>query len=1178
MSYIEYYHRTIQQHETGLKFVLGGTGLGKTSSIRKVIKLPENQERKFIYLANRKQLVEGMGQDLDRENQSSQYVILHRDLDVVLNTLKRQRSAFYELLESAFFIEKVKRWNDSNLRRRIDLPTVRRSCKTLEEIITTQVVLPSIVEEQLQPHARIVLEAFKAALLGAGNKRDTSPDYQKLADHPIIQSLFPFVAFKRRPEIRLLIATIQKTFYGFFDGLKNINLTRMKKKDGGYIIFLDEFDFLENDLVGLICREPHVRNPFWVDELFYRAMKRHKLPLETYPIPGDIRERIKQINLIIDHDIIDQQGLHFPDINQFTSNISHQRPKRKGEKTRLSSVIFRTLHTISTDNLYLKETNRSFEIITSPNNLMDQTLHRALPFFEKVSLACELILLLFKELERGDDEVIYHELVRHCFQDTIFPEELALISQFSYPRRRMSEQSSLDALLESGYSLYDIHDLQQKTDEEEVEVRHYGMLTTPETLLENLALHNLVFGLSATADIQRHVHHFNINWLRQKLAKNWIEVDEEDKKIIHDLNKEKAQIRNNEIDLVVLDALNQEDIYQQRLFEFILAVEKDEDFGNETHEGHLKQRIQLFFSSLIWLGVNAKKDKNATCLLFLTTFRQIKLIFDRYPTPDENLFVVNRRDRDSNPWFDVYEILIQGQIFIIVFYNAQLGATVRQRPEAQSKFDALFWEGKPVIVVTQYLSAGNGVNLQYWSSPTKTEQKDFTYIGLLEAPYFYFSKPDNDLPYSDKIAALKENIWYQAKLYTENIITERRFKQILSTLDDPWEWNNRYLEHPDTSADALFNHMATFMQALGRIERIWGKMDDQTVLLSQSVHQHFYRFSNPEFDQTRQEREPIISHNLQRIFEKIHAERAPREREISRYKDGRLEGKNERSRQKILLLLNRLEGLRNGNGDREARKIWLHIRQEVLRHNFQDTQLRGYACVASSSYYHDATLHLTLQNEIIPARLVQHDTYNWHMNALYSVIKDNIVVRDYFLSQDYKLAFDPNCPSFFTPYCYQAILTGAIGEEAITALLQEEKISLEDVPDEVFELADLKVQDCPCYIDGKYYNEHTLERFTIPPEDPRSHPKLNEAHFKDSARHKVEKLRAYHGTPVKLVYINLISSHPRPYGCYNDDFEEVDFSTASIIIIQGALQRKHPNAYHKAFEYFLQDLQSLLAL
>ena len=48
--------------------------------------------------------------------------------------------------------------------------------------------------------------------------------------------------------------------------------------------------------------------------------------------------------------------------------------------------------------------------------------------------------------------------------------------------------------------------------------------------------------------------------------------------------------------------------------------------------------------------------------------------------------------------------------------------------------------------------------------------------------------------------------------------------QALSTLNASSEWNVRYQTDLSTATDALFNHMATFMQALGRVERIWTEM------------------------------------------------------------------------------------------------------------------------------------------------------------------------------------------------------------------------------------------------------------------------------------------------------------------------------------------------------------------
>src|SRR5260370_15745868 len=168
----------------------------------------------------------------------------------------------------------------------------------------------------------------------------------------------------------------------------------------------------------------------------------------------------------------EQDHLSSPTINQFTSTLPQRFPtggSKQGARPRTSPAIFRTQHTISTDHLYLRETNRAFEITSDPG-AAEAPPYPALRLFDAVSRACEQVLFLFKELERGDDEITYRELLRHCFQDTVFSEELTHISQFSHPHHQ-ELPTQLSALLETGYSLYDIHDLQQRTHHEEVAVR-----------------------------------------------------------------------------------------------------------------------------------------------------------------------------------------------------------------------------------------------------------------------------------------------------------------------------------------------------------------------------------------------------------------------------------------------------------------------------------------------------------------------------------------------------------------------------------------------------------------------------------------------------------------------------------------------------------------------------------
>src|SRR5260370_42609048 len=102
--------------------------------------------------------------------------------------------------------------------------------------------------------------------------------------------------------------------------LRNSVSSRETISSTSFTIFLDEFDFLENDLVGLICHAPQISNPFHFVELFYPAMIRHKLPLDTYPRSESVRDRIQRIIGIVDalHDK-QRKGntIDFPNVNQF---------------------------------------------------------------------------------------------------------------------------------------------------------------------------------------------------------------------------------------------------------------------------------------------------------------------------------------------------------------------------------------------------------------------------------------------------------------------------------------------------------------------------------------------------------------------------------------------------------------------------------------------------------------------------------------------------------------------------------------------------------------------------------------------------------------------------------------------------------------------------------------------
>lgn len=1141
-SYFDYYARTISERANGLKLVGGGTGLGKTSNIPDVVMKALPPDRKGIYVANRLQLLEQMANAMDSEA----IIMLPRDFEVVRLTLAQYRSAFDDLISSSIF--------DAHTEH-VDLAKLRQSCRTLDEIFRSAAegFLPRWQEETADDYARAVLKDFRAVILAA--KEKSPRDYKRLLDHAAVQSLFPFIAFQRRPKARLLLVSLQKLFYGFFNGERTLTGTQLKN----YVIFADEFDFLENDLINLIVRSPQIDDPFRFVEFFYREMQRHKLQLETYPASAssNIRRRIDEI--MDEIEMLHTGGIRYPEINQF---ISTQDPR--------DAAIFRTSHTVSSKPLYLCQMERAFDIVFD-RNACSQPAFSARKLFTPVSAVSERILTLLKELET-EDPATHRGLILDCYRNTTFPIQIAQVSQF--PRRRPAQPTRLGALLDSGYSMYDIHYMANPTDPEEVELRNYTIYTTPEKFMATLAEKNLVFALSATADIQRCVNHFNLAWLGAKDGVTVLPPDDFDQQIVAELNAQKAAIRGNRVQVVKLPELDNKKAFEKDLRRFIGAASNLDGFGEDTKEGHLKRRVERFFASLLWASEQpVPEGEIQSHLMFLNTYKQVEFFFSTEGLRQSSLYQIT--PRLSRVLFNVYEVDFNQQRFLVVFYNADQAKRVRKNAQAEEEFNALFHEGVPVVVVTQYLSAGNGVNLQYRLA--NGQERDFLNLHLLEIPYYYFSALSKDDTVEERTAKLKENLWYLAKLHAAKYLSETEFKAKLGTLHQPHDWNQAYQHHTRMYADYQLNTIAALIQAMGRIERVWTPIPDQNVVLCREAYHTFQRFLSPEFDGIREVRERMISYNLQCVLTQI-AEQIPlQERAIRRNRDTGLAETNSECKEKVGHLLEQFGAIRRGTHTGSLRYVWRRLREAALKHDFADEVLQEYDAVFSSPYLQNGELYLTPEMDVIPAHLAQPDTRFWRLNGVYDLISHNKTIREYFAQRGYELDFSLDGQYGFVPYFYQAVLSGAIGEEAISALLADHGISFEDMPDALFEVADLKIMARPWYIDCKNYSDATLERFSLTSEDEGFYHKLSGEYFRRRAIEKWNQIAEIEGHQACLIYINLATSQDRLlqyYRCNGDQLESVNhFSEAHVIVVQGALNTLNPDEFHEAFLRFLHDLK-----
>jgi hypothetical protein len=1149
-GYAEYYQRAIEQQQNGIKLVLGPTGLGKSSRIPDVVK--NNLTHKFIYLANRKQLLQEMATRLEKEHIS--YVLLQRDLEVVQIMLQTQYEDFEKILADPRFVKALREAKQKYHLKTLESVAIRRACKQVLEITGRGELLPDWLEKQANTQAHIVLQAFRFVLLITRDKEEKSPSYNWFVNHPVVTTLFPAIAFRRKPEIRIMLVTLQKAYYGFFDGAQTRSLTDLSAEKQ-LILFWDEFDFLESDLVQLICRVPQISDPFDFVAHFYRAMAHHKLPRQEFPLSDELRERIKAIVRVVD-EIKDK--LNYPDINQFTLTRSLA--------TKMMPSIFRTNHAISSKPLFIHQTDRSYQLELKKS---DKNWINAAWYFNRIGLATTLIVALFKELQR-ENENVYWELMRQCFRNTDFFDQVISIPRL--PRHQSSQHTSQrDGLLRSGYGLYEINDLQQRTDDEEVEVIFYQMLQTPENLLFILAQKYLIFALSATADLHRCIHHFDLNWLENRGL--LLPITNEDRHDIQQLSEEKARLRKHQMSVTQIDTLNPVDPYQATLENFLHTVTHNDEFDEDTG-GYRSQRLHRFFAAFLWLLQNGGKQPRD--LLFFNSFRQIRLLFTTFASQAQDAGVYVVEPLDKNPWFQAFSLLLQQKRAMVIFFNAELATQIRQNPDAEKAFAQLFWTEDPVIVVTQYLSAGNGVNLQY-TNEEGGKELDFTHIGLLEDPYYFFTKPDpveQDL--EEIFAGYKENIWYQAKLFFSHLISEERFHKVLETIRRPAAWNQQY-RTGSTAKDSLFNRLAIFIQALGRVERSWDETSPQVALLCPDVFRVFQAFLHKNHEMVREQREPFASANLKSVLREIAQQTQHFEEVAQQTYDGLLGAKNQKCKAAIHQLVYRLEHVRSAGKDLQARRDWEHLRRAVLSHDFQAEIVRQYECSTSSPYFHRGKLNITEDLDIYPLEVLLPECTLLKLDTVYAIIAENFIIQEHFYRQGFEVKFDHPGNSFFTPYCLQAILAGAIGEEAIFALLTEQKIPIEALPDALFEIVDQRVTGKPWFIDCKNYSDYTLDRFSVPSGDPLWHPSLNDVTFKSNAQAKLRKLIQHSGPESKIMYINLVSLAERPLGYYTSTFQPVSrFEDAQIILVQGALDRLTPNFYHTAFNHFLTDMKIAL--
>lgn len=170
-------------------------------------------------------------------------------------------------------------------------------------------------------------------------------------------------------------------------------------------------------------------------------------------------------------------------------------------------------------------------------------------------------------------------------------------------------------------------------------------------------------------------------------------------------------------------------------------------------------------------------------------------------------------------------------------------------------------------------------------------------------------------------------------------------------------------------------------------------------------------------------------------------------------------------------------------------------------------------------------------------------------------------------------------------------MKGAIGEEAITALLKEKSIELDELnklPNTLFEVVDAQVKGLPIYIDFKNWGKSTIEKFALTKDDYGYDSGMNSEETKEKLKSKLEKIiKATKEKNAKLFMINLVeANHVKPTyfnlkimnNNNNNELEEYQVNNSkhthameesNIIVIPSALDKDDPTKITNIFNDFI---------
>lgn len=349
-------------------------------------------------------------------------------------------------------------------------------------------------------------------------------------------------------------------------------------------------------------------------------------------------------------------------------------------------------------------------------------------------------------------------------------------------------------------------------------VHNYSFPTTPEDIIIKLIERALVIGISATAKIETCIGNYDIHYLKEKLDKKFIEIEEEDDKRISEsfrqmVRSTKGQYKIHTRIIDNYNAFSNKDLSEKLIGEL---------FDGEAYKEYIDLTVKLKDSELYYFVIELKLaffykeigDKGIkSAIAFINRFPKSKDKFDL--------------DRIKN-MFEAIDKRFERQAINVKIVNSQ------NFDDEFTDGTKILAQGKQLLLLTTYQTVGSGKNMQYpiplgQENRMICDPKDTK--GLKDFEAVYVCTPTNLLQNlhfdgEDKYTELGKYLFQQEYLLKNEFLLYPQMRTNIEAAFRQVFFGEKKLGRYTCNGDLQFHTLKIIIQAIGRICRCRSKNKD----------------------------------------------------------------------------------------------------------------------------------------------------------------------------------------------------------------------------------------------------------------------------------------------------------------------------------------------------------------